>query len=422
METEYSIRTAYEDFGDVFPDAVIHFDNFSRFVLMFVLFLAVWVVFPIVFMLAISLQRFFIFMNVDVPSNPQFNNPENYGIDGVINFYITTMDRDNSTLVLADTKKPVLLYMHGVACTRIVPTLTYNVIRKYFLVIGMDHRGYGDSGTNVLPSELGIVNDNIQLYKWVRAKTNNQIYVWGHSLGGALAIHSVRALKDENIVPVGLFLESTFSTMRDEINTHILGKTQKILRFNAVLTMTWIRTLTMTWSHMKVIVEVIVLESHIKFTDTGQLKQGVMSPATEGKASNPGQLMQGVMSPATEGKGRDPGQLRQIFKWLAYFEQTVLEPLEKNGFLFRSTTNILYVDCPIMIMHAQDDNVVHYTLGRKLYEVASTERDLTTQGNVTFHEFEEMGYKHVYITSDPNIPKYIEEFMEVCERENKGKG
>ncbi|KAJ8946443.1 hypothetical protein NQ318_014431, partial [Aromia moschata] len=89
-------------------------------------------------------------------------------------------------------------------------------------------------------------------------------------------------------------------------------KKQKMLRFDAVLTMTWIRTLIMTCSHMKihikVIVEVIVLECHIKVTDTGQLKQGVMSPATEGN-------------------GSDPGQLRQVF-----------EVFSVNGFPFKTMT------------------------------------------------------------------------------------
>lgn len=51
---------------------------------------------------------------------------------------------------------------------------------------------------------------------------------------------------------------------------------------------------------------------------------------------------------------------------MPWFEATVQTPLEKNGFLFRTTTNIIYVDCPIMILHAEDDEVIPYRFGRKV--------------------------------------------------------
>lgn len=56
----------------------------------------------------------------------------------------------------------------------------------------------------------------------------------------------------------------------------------------------------------------------------------------------------------------------QIFAWLPYFDATIRDPLERNGFLFRTTTNILDVNCPIMISNAEDDVIIPYTLGRKV--------------------------------------------------------
>ncbi|KAG5898034.1 hypothetical protein JTB14_001745 [Gonioctena quinquepunctata] len=330
------------------------------FLLLFIIFISIWVIFPLVFMNSISLQRYFMFIPTQNPKDPEFDNPEKYDISGVVNFYLTTKDTDNSTLVsigawlilpepdnktvikvhnettakefLQNTKYPVLLYMHGVGCNRILPKTTYEVARKYFLVISLDHRGYGDSGIDVVQSELGIVNDTHQIYQWIRNNTKNNIYVWGHSLGTALGTHTVKRLREDKIVPMGLILESPFTTMREEVESNFVGK---------------------------------------------------------------------------------------LFKWLAYFEQTVLTPLEENGFLFRTSTNILSVDCPIMIMHAQDDNVIPFRLGKKLSEIAETERKIPTQGNVTYHEFPVLGYKHVGITEDPNIPKYLETFMAQCEEQNK---
>ncbi|KAJ8910832.1 hypothetical protein NQ315_015567, partial [Exocentrus adspersus] len=334
-------------------------------VLAFLTFLAIWVAVPIAFMQSIAFQRFIMFINVDSPKNPEYNNPEKYDIRGVINFYITTQDLDNFTLVnignwmilheeeidnfrerantnqsasqiLANTKKPIVIYMHGVACNRVKPVATYNVIRKHFLIIAPDHRGFGDSGPNVELSEAGVVSDTVQLFKWVRSKTNNDIYIWGHSLGAALSTHAVKVLKEEeDIVPMGLVLESAFTTMREEMIHHKLGK---------------------------------------------------------------------------------------IFKWLAYFNQTILDPPERNGFLFRTTTNILSVDCPIMIMHAEDDDVIPYFLGKRLSEVASTKRNLTTQGKVFYHQFPSVGYKHISLTDDPKVPGYINEFVQECMEANKARG
>ncbi|CAG9840979.1 unnamed protein product [Diabrotica balteata] len=137
----------------------------------------------------ISLQRFFIFFNFQDPKNPEFNNPQKYGMNGVVNFYITTKDLLDGSLVsigawlllpekqiqstkiaahddktateiIRNTDYPIVIYLHGVGCNRIKPKETYEVLRKHFLLISLDHRGYGDSGPDIPPTELGIVGDS----------------------------------------------------------------------------------------------------------------------------------------------------------------------------------------------------------------------------------------------------------------------
>lgn len=97
-----------------------------------------------------------------------------HGIESVVNFYITAKDLDGktdvdlgawliipademkSTLItshgnatarqlIAETKKPVLLYLHGVGCNRVQRIPTYKVLREFFLVIAVDHRGKVDT-------------------------------------------------------------------------------------------------------------------------------------------------------------------------------------------------------------------------------------------------------------------------------------
>lgn len=110
------------------------------------------------------------YLAVDNPKNPEFDRPQKYGIDGVINFHIKTRDLDenasvdigawliipkdelDTTLVTAhgiesasqiigNTKKSVLLYLHGVACNRALPVPIYEVLRQFFLIVAVDHRG-----------------------------------------------------------------------------------------------------------------------------------------------------------------------------------------------------------------------------------------------------------------------------------------
>lgn len=79
--------------------------------------------------------------------------------------------------------------------------------------------GYGDSGPKAKMSEEGIVSDSVQIYQWIRRNTNNHIYIWGHGLGGALALHTTRNLKEMNIIPMGVIVDSSFTTMREKIES-----------------------------------------------------------------------------------------------------------------------------------------------------------------------------------------------------------
>lgn len=56
----------------------------------------------------------------------------------------------------------------------------------------------------------------------------------------------------------------------------------------------------------------------------------------------------------------------QIFAWLPWFKVTVLDPLEKNGFVFDTAQHVLKVNSPIMLLHAEDDSIVPYNLGKKV--------------------------------------------------------
>lgn len=85
------------------------------------------------------------------------------------------------------------------------------------------HLGYGDS-SDVEPSEDGLVNDAIFMYKWLSNRTSSKIFVWGHSLGTGISTHALSLLKKEGVSPLGLVLECPFTNMMEEVGEHPLAK------------------------------------------------------------------------------------------------------------------------------------------------------------------------------------------------------
>ena len=55
-------------------------------------------------------------------------------------------------------------------------------------IFAIDYRGYGDSSGT--PSEVGVVNDVLALYKFIKSYQNqSRIFFWGHSLGTGFEIN-----------------------------------------------------------------------------------------------------------------------------------------------------------------------------------------------------------------------------------------
>ncbi len=105
---------------------------------------------------------------------------------------------------------PVLLYLHGAR---------WNVqgsaprMRKMqalgFSVLGIDYRGFGKS-TRELPSEDRAFEDARAAWDWLAARyPDRPRYIFGHSLGGAIAIDLASKVNDER----GVLVEGTFTSI-----------------------------------------------------------------------------------------------------------------------------------------------------------------------------------------------------------------
>jgi len=105
---------------------------------------------------------------------------------------------------------PALLYLHG--ARRNVEASTFRIRQMQqlgFSVLAIDYRGFGLS-TNELPSEASVDEDARAAWEWLgRHQPGRDRYVFGHSLGGAIAVQLATGIGDAK----GLIVECTFTSI-----------------------------------------------------------------------------------------------------------------------------------------------------------------------------------------------------------------
>src|SRR4051794_40878750 len=107
---------------------------------------------------------------------------------------------------------PVLLYLHGARWN--VEGSAPRIRRMQelgFSVLAIDYRGFGKS-TPGLPSEDMAYEDARAAWDWLAAKyPDRKRFIFGHSLGGAVAIDLASKVDDEQ----GTIVEGTFTSIPD---------------------------------------------------------------------------------------------------------------------------------------------------------------------------------------------------------------
>ncbi len=111
---------------------------------------------------------------------------------------------------------PVMLYLHGARynVTGSAPRMR-RMQELGFSVLAIDYRGFGKS-TNELPSEKSAYEDARAAWDWL-AKTypDRPRYIFGHSLGGPIAINLATEVADER----GTIVEGTFTSIADVVSS-----------------------------------------------------------------------------------------------------------------------------------------------------------------------------------------------------------
>lgn len=216
----------------------------------------VYVISPVIFKYSPMIQSFLLFMNyVNTQYHQNLSRPEQVGIkcsrllrlehnsdsetsvqlgawhilpDSSLRSCITDSDKNrtfiNDDIAFSDSR-PIILYVHGNGGNRasnhrslLYKRLAYDY---NYHVVTFDYRGYGDS-TNLSPSAGGLSSDARFVYSWLIKQpnvTNRRVFVWGHSLGTAVAVRMIADLPEDER-PRGLVLEAPFDSVANAVANH----------------------------------------------------------------------------------------------------------------------------------------------------------------------------------------------------------
>ena len=116
-----------------------------------------------------------------------------------------------------DRRAPAVLYLHGARWNLTGQLRRIEQLRQFgFSVFAIDYRGFGQSDGD-LPSESTVYEDAGAAWAWLaqRQPDASRRFIYGHSLGGAVAVDLAAALSAKGASAGGLIVESSFTSLAD---------------------------------------------------------------------------------------------------------------------------------------------------------------------------------------------------------------
>ncbi|MDX2257212.1 MAG: alpha/beta hydrolase [Pseudanabaenaceae cyanobacterium bins.39] len=138
---------------------------------------------------------------------------ENGNTENIHGWWIPNLDQ--AKLPLAEQR--VILYLHGNAKNVGANAKHANRLKNFgFSVLVIDYRGYGKSSGND-PTESSVYADAQAAWDYLlkQGYQPQQIIVYGHSLGGAIAINLISNQQNKTANAKGLIIDGSFTSIVD---------------------------------------------------------------------------------------------------------------------------------------------------------------------------------------------------------------
>ncbi|XP_041703292.2 lysophosphatidylserine lipase ABHD12 isoform X2 [Coregonus clupeaformis] len=106
--------------------------------------------------------------------------------------------------------------------------------------------------------------------------------------------------------------------------------------------------------------------------------------------------------------------LSMLYQYLPGFESILHHIMQRNNMVFANDENLKTLTTRVLFLHAEDDNVVPFYMGQKLYQIAlQAHRQWDAEDQVDMVSYSEsLGYSHNYIYLDPNLASVVGRFLQ----------
>ncbi|XP_058054657.1 lysophosphatidylserine lipase ABHD12 isoform X1 [Anopheles bellator] len=383
-------------------------------------FVVVFVVMPIIFKFSYAMQKSILFLTfITYPPNLDLKRPEKSGLYATRNFYINYRDQEEDIDV-------------DIAVWHVLPN---DLVRRYAKELHVD--------------EDTIVNGTVVIAQDDNSSSSNSI-----QQGGSIPLATPATTDDDRYRPIervlrsegfdphderhqkALFEESLRATTNDVVlylhgNTASRGATHRVELYKMlraynyhVVAMDYrgyADSANLSPTERGVVYDALAVYQYITSITKNpvylwghSLGTGVsthlLSLLTE--MSLPGPRAVVLESPFNNIREEICAHpFSKLYRHLPWFDYTVSVPMYNNMLRFESDQHIAEFRQPVLILHAEDDLVVPFALGYKLYRKALDTRG-KSWGPIEFHRFEKSShYGHKHICRAPNLPEIVVRFF-----------
>lgn len=315
----------------------------------------VFIIVPFIFRYSYSLQRNLLFLSfVKYPHNIDYNKPSNLGLIGGRNFYITT--EDNARIGV----------WHLLPVNRQLEALATNFL-------------YTDASQNITYDD------------WLK---HGPVIIYLHGNAGTRATeYRVKLYK---IFTANNFHVITFDYRSyADSSSHIADEAGVVKDSKAVF----------NWVYRRANKDKIFVWGHS--LGSGIAAHMLAELAAEGKTCA-GVILEAPFNNLSDEIREYP--MSQLFRPLPWFDFCFIYPVYENNLRFESDKNLRNVTAPILILHAEDDHIVPYKLGQKLYDSITEGRN--EEYPVKFVTFErKLALGHHFIFTSKNLTSIMMSFV-----------